>query len=393
MMNRYRQLTPGDHAPWFRQLSSSSPDFHFDIAAGRYVLLCFFLSAADDLGREMAATMQVLQRHCDDQTLTCFGVSIDPADREGDRVRPELPGRRLFWDFDGRVSRLYGALPSEGEVVIRGGCLAPPSPGSTAALAVPEAMRRRFWLLLNPNLQVRAVLPARPAAAARQQLQQLLAGLPAPAAYAGTPLQAPVLLIPDVLEPQLCARLIERYEQQGGVDSGFMRERDGRTVGEYDYAHKRRSDYTIEDPGLQALLRQRVVRRALPLIERAYHIQVTRMERYIVACYDSEVGGHFRAHRDNTTPATAHRQFAMSVNLNSDYEGAEISFPEFSSQTYRPPLGAGLVFSGSLLHQVAPVSRGRRYVFLPFLYDEAAAARRAALQGERAETGAGLPPA
>ena len=37
-----------------------------------------------------------------------------------------------------------------------------------------------------------------------------------------------------------------------------------------------------------------------------------------------------------------------------------------------------MVFSCSLLHQAMPVTRGRRYAFLPFLYDEAAARVREA---------------
>jgi predicted 2-oxoglutarate/Fe(II)-dependent dioxygenase YbiX len=35
-----------------------------------------------------------------------------------------------------------------------------------------------------------------------------------------------------------------------------------------------------------------------------------------------------------------------------------------------------VVFSCSLLHEATPVTRGRRYAFLPFLYDEAGAAIR-----------------
>ena len=69
---------------------------------------------------------------------------------------------------------------------------------------------------------------------------------------------------------------------------------------------------------------------------------------------------------------TAHRRFAVSVNLNEDYEGGEISFPEYGPRRYRPAAGAALVFSCSLLHGVSPVTRGRRYVFLPFLHDQAA---------------------
>ena len=37
-----------------------------------------------------------------------------------------------------------------------------------------------------------------------------------------------------------------------------------------------------------------------------------------------------------------------------------------------------MVFSCSLLHEALPVTAGHRFAFLPFLYDEAAARRRAA---------------
>ena len=37
-----------------------------------------------------------------------------------------------------------------------------------------------------------------------------------------------------------------------------------------------------------------------------------------------------------------------------------------------------MVFSCSLLHEARPVTSGRRYAFLPFLYDEAAARVRLA---------------
>jgi predicted 2-oxoglutarate/Fe(II)-dependent dioxygenase YbiX len=40
---------------------------------------------------------------------------------------------------------------------------------------------------------------------------------------------------------------------------------------------------------------------------------------------------------------------------------------------FSPPAGGAVVFSCSLLHEATPVTRGKRYVFLPFLYDDAAA--------------------
>jgi predicted 2-oxoglutarate/Fe(II)-dependent dioxygenase YbiX len=70
---------------------------------------------------------------------------------------------------------------------------------------------------------------------------------------------------------------------------------------------------------------------------------------------------------------TAHRRFAVTINLNDDYEGGELSFPEYGSRSFKPPIGCAVVFSCSLLHAVSAMIRGRRYAFLPFLYDEAAA--------------------
>src|SRR5690606_16138476 len=88
-------------------------------------------------------------------------------------------------------------------------------------------------------------------------------------------------------------------------------------------------------------------------------------------------GGYFRPHRDNRSFGTAHRRFAVSINLNAgDFDGGDLRFPEFGGRTYRPPTGGAVVFCCSLLHEATPVTRGRRYAFLPFLYDEAAEAIR-----------------
>ena len=51
-------------------------------------------------------------------------------------------------------------------------------------------------------------------------------------------------------------------------------------------------------------------------------------------------------------------------------------FPEFGPRTYRAPTGGAVVFSCSLLHQAMPVTEGRRFAFLPFLYDEEGAKLR-----------------
>jgi predicted 2-oxoglutarate/Fe(II)-dependent dioxygenase YbiX len=185
-----------------------------------------------------------------------------------------------------------------------------------------------------------------------------------------------------VFEPQFCRQLIELYGSQGGADSGFMRERDGNTVGVMDYGFKRRKDFRFDEAPeyeqLRAAIRARINRRLIPEIRKTLQFNATRIERYVVACYEGETGGFFRAHRDNTTKGTAHRIFACTFNLNAeDYEGGDLRFPEYGRRTYRAPTGGVVVFSCSLLHEALPVTKGLRYAFLPFLYDDAAAKIRA----------------
>jgi predicted 2-oxoglutarate/Fe(II)-dependent dioxygenase YbiX len=117
----------------------------------------------------------------------------------------------------------------------------------------------------------------------------------------------------------------------------------------------------------------------VPEIQKAFQFRVSRIERHMVACYSAADGGHFRAHRDNTTKGTAHRRFAVSLNLNTgEYEGGKLRFPEFGRHLYEAPAGGAVVFSCSLLHEATAVTSGQRYAYLPFLYDDAAAKVREA---------------
>ena len=76
--------------------------------------------------------------------------------------------------------------------------------------------------------------------------------------------------------------------------------------------------------------------------------------------------------RDNTTPATASRRFALTLNLNrEEYEGGELLFPEYDDYRYKPPTGAAVIFACSLLHEALPVTRGQHFALLSFLLDPA----------------------
>jgi predicted 2-oxoglutarate/Fe(II)-dependent dioxygenase YbiX len=55
-----------------------------------------------------------------------------------------------------------------------------------------------------------------------------------------------------------------------------------------------------------------------------------------------------------------------------------VYFPEYGPRSFKPPPGGAVVFSCALLHAVSRVTNGRRYAFLPFLYDDEAAKIREA---------------
>ncbi|WP_422008674.1 2OG-Fe(II) oxygenase [Reyranella sp.] len=359
MQRTFVNLMRGDPAPRFTAATESNPRYIFDTVAGRYVVLCFFVSGSTPGGAAALGVVAANRRRFDDERLCFFGVTVDPKDRDSGRVQQSLPGVRHFWDFDGSVSRLYGAVPRDA------------GPGG-------QVSARQFWVVLDPTLRVLAVIPFQPGGAEQAALFACLDALPPPHLHAGQPVQAPVLVLPNVFEPDFCRSLIDRHEADGGRDTGFMSEVAGKTVELKDPARKRRRDFIVEDEETILAVQRRIRRRIVPEIARLFFFEATRIERYLVGCYTAEEGGHFAPHRDNTTKGTAHRRFAVSINLNEDFDGGEVSFPEYGPRGFKPPVGGAVVFSCSLMHAVSAVSRGRRYAFLPFLYDEAAAKIRAA---------------
>ncbi len=346
-------LAPGDPAPQFTQRSTGNPRYVFNSAAGRYLVLCLFVSARDAASQKALAAIREAREIFNDRHASFFGVSADRADEA--TLKDELPGMRFFLDFDVAICGLYGSLPVDTQRAER------------------EVTLRRLWYVLDPTMRVLKVLPFEGDDGGAAGLVAYVKSLPPPGRFSGIALQAPILYLPNVFEPDLCHALISAYDTSGGEESGFMREENGKTVFASDHNHKRRRDHVLDDEKLMEVTRTRVSRRIVPEIQKVHQFNATRMERYLVACYRAEDKAHFQPHRDNTTKGTAHRRFAVSINLNDDFEGGEIGFPEYGPQTFKPPQGAAVVFSCSLLHTVTTVKRGNRFAFLPFLYDDAAA--------------------
>ena len=338
-----KQLRLGEPAPVFLGTTHSNPTYAFANVAGRYLLLGFAPADLEQRGQVFG----VVGRNLDlltDTHIACFFVLRDAESFARARDRD---GMRWFFDPEGDIGRAYGAIDDDGT-------------------------ENPIWVLVDPSLRVLDSAPM----SQTEALFERLRALPPRDDHAGVPLHAPVMITPRVFDADLCRRLIAYYQTHGGAPSGVMRQIAGKTVGVLDDFKKRR-DAIIEDEGLKRETNAAIESRLLPQVLKAFRFHATRIERYIVARYDAEDGGYFRPHRDNLTSGTAHRQFACSINLNAeDFEGGDLRFPEYGMRTYRPPTGGAVVFSCSLLHEATPVTRGTRYAFLPFLYDEAGEAIR-----------------
>lgn len=227
-------------------------------------------------------------------------------------------------------------------------------------------------VVLRPNQHVRAVLKSAPSTLADQALAHVvdLAAERQPLLMTPHP---PVLIVPEVLSPADCQRLITVYETRGQT---FFEPGPDVPVGtDYkmripEHGRRDRIDHWIVDEDTMTFVHRRVQLRLLPEIAKAFQYPVTRWERMRIGCYEGDRGGKLHGHRDNVAP-TPYRRFAMSINLNVDqFTGGELRFPEFGDQRYRPDSGSAIVFSSSLLHEALHVTAGRRLVLLAFLFGD-----------------------
>jgi peroxiredoxin len=341
-----KSIVLGDPVPWFGAPLVGDGAFNLQVAAGRWIVLSFLGSPGNPQAeRELTQLLADTQTFAEDKVIFCGIFTAPPADPVP-YVAMSGPAISFLADYDGAVSRLFGATQMPRTIV------------------------------LDPMLRAVADIAWDHSGGHAATVRAVLQGLPAVDDAAGVPLTAPALIVPRVFDFELCDFLINVYDKLGGKDSGFLFDSEGATSTVIDYRLKRRNDLNILVPEVRDLIRDQIVRRLVPAIDRFFQFSPTRMDRYIVACYDSAIGGHFHRHRDNVNVGAQHRRFAVTVNLNKDYDGCDLVFPEFGRRTYRAPAGGAIVFSCGALHQVTPVTRGKRYAFLAFLYGEADAALR-----------------
>ena len=341
MDNKSSQI--GDPVSWFDAHTLAGTRHNLGVLGGRWVVLCFINSLSDlHATRVLAELIMSLGRFFNDDHMVFFAVlgEAPPPIFTEKFVEASHRGLGFMMDYDGAISRQFEALGSPRLIV------------------------------LDPMLRIEKIYPLQEGGASSSEIGTYLGSLPKIDDYAGVPLMAPALVIPHVFEPDFCDFLVGLHEKSGGTESGFMLDKDGKTQTIVNHDYKSRRDLLLEDPEIREAIRDRVARRVVPMMERFLQYRPTRMDRYLVSCYDAETGGHFTRHRDNVNLGARHRRFAASFNLNDGFEGCELVFPEFGRRLYKPPRGGAIVFSTGALHQVLPITRGKRYAFVPFFYGE-----------------------
>jgi predicted 2-oxoglutarate/Fe(II)-dependent dioxygenase YbiX len=269
-------------------------------------------------------------------------VGATPAAATGLRIANTVGHPALLCDADRRFLRML---------------LAPDAPGGAAQ------DRRVMVLDANQRLVAQSAAASADAAigVARAAIDAAHRDQPCEQVMFGS--AAPVMMMPRVFEPSFCRLLIDRWSSGERADGGVA-SRYGNVMAA---DRKRTEDHIVTDPALAKQISDRLAFRIGPELAKAFAWDVQfGFDAHVIISYDAAGRHYFRAHRDNGTPQTADRTFAVSLNLNEDYEGGELVFPEYGPTRYKPKAGAAAVFSCSLLHEALPVTHGRRFVLTTF---------------------------
>ncbi|MCC7047996.1 MAG: 2OG-Fe(II) oxygenase [Alphaproteobacteria bacterium] len=174
----------------------------------------------------------------------------------------------------------------------------------------------------------------------------------------------PILLVPDAFDAGLCRDLIAAW-QADHREMGVSGSTDALL-----YGRKKSQDHIVKEPALHQRVSATLNRRIAPEVLKAFTFRGPYgFDAHIVQGYDATRQDFFGLHRDNLSPRTRHRRFAISLNLNDDFDGGELRFPEYGGAHYRMEAGTACVFSCSLLHEALPVTKGQRFSLTTFMCD------------------------
>jgi peroxiredoxin/predicted 2-oxoglutarate/Fe(II)-dependent dioxygenase YbiX len=335
--------------PPFELVNHDGGPVALDFYGGKELVVCFLPSSHPSycvqLLREIARQHQALR----ERDADLLGISPEP---------PEVCARlRTEYGFPYRLAS---------------------DPGGALRRKLDGAEGGARTYLLAPGGKIRKVYaPAEAGPHLAEVLAELSALLPprAPIVITG---HAPVAIVPRVLSAVMCRELMERH-QAGPTIEGTIGLGAGLSVNPQVKARRELHVSRYQDADLLHRLDLTLGRTLLPEIEKLYGYRLTHRERYKIGCYDAAEQGRYIRHRDSDGRLLSYRRISLTINLNDDYEGGHLHFPEYGPYHYRQEPGAALIFPSGLLHEATVVTQGRRFILVSFLFEEKDAARRLSL--------------
>lgn len=318
-----------------------------DHISGHYLLLAFLNDPASERGSNILRSLAALADGLEEANATVIAASASPEAALLKKLKREAGFEwPIVGDPSGALFASYGLHKG--------------SATSDRLVLITPFRQIRAWFDIEDDI-----------ASSLETIMDILDKSKSAEEMRWAPPHAPVLIVPNVLSGEECAKLVESVE----TDTPFMvrRPQAGEVSGNYRvpvYDHNRqdRVDTIIRDPQVLAFLDERIFGRVTPMIKKAFAYDVTRREDLHIARYEGARDGIAMGHRDNVDAPGAHRKFALSMSLNEEYEGGEITFEEFSPRGYRVPAGTAMVFSSSLLHEVQETTSGVRYNLISHLF-------------------------
>jgi peroxiredoxin len=210
----------------------------------------------------------------------------------------------------------------------------------TANAGPKEAIEvRRSTFILDSTLRIRKQFsPKETNAHVLQVLSQLSEVLPENQPHL-VKSHAPVLLIPNVIEPGLCHEIATQRE--------------------------------LEQP-FSSYVDKRLYERVVPEILKAFYFKPKKRKVPIISVYTPNNKGPSQMFRVHALEHEAPYQYVIVIALSSpdEYKGGGICFPEYGLGIYKPQLGEAMVYSTFLLQEILPVTFGQAVMLTSYFYDE-----------------------
>lgn len=202
MLRSTKTLTVGDHAPNFAIPNTEGNYVKLTEMAGKPIVLFFYGSDEIEACREIAGNFKNLMPALNDFDVRVYGISPDaPESRKIFAEKYGIPFV-LLSDLDRKVSEQYRV------------CFADSKQPSLTIYS-------RVAFLLDCNQRIVKIYDLKNLSEWAIELLTDLKALPREEPRHIT-MQAPVLLIPNVLSPELCRELINVWHTKGNDDSGLM---------------------------------------------------------------------------------------------------------------------------------------------------------------------------